>query len=94
MFGLFKKKENFKIPLKVDPVTVGWRNHMWVMTPDGVGIIFRLGVISNVHLTDIKGETIASNEYHIHQIRQATYLEIPEARRQITKEAAASLGYN
>lgn len=94
MFGWLKKKN---IPTKVQselPLEfTAWRNHMWVMTPDGIGIIFKLGVSSEVHLTDIDGLTIASKIYPTVVLRQAKFIEVPAKRRQFSKELAASMGY-
>lgn len=91
MFGFFEKKNN-KVPLRVDPQTIGWRTHMWVMTPDGVGIIFRLGVVSTIHLVDNKGETFAIKDFNMNAIRQAKFEEIPACRR-CNPEHAKMLGY-
>jgi len=92
MFGWFKGKEAPKkdnVPLEL----LNWRNNMWVMSPDGIGIIFKLGVESEVHLTDEKGLTVASKIYPTVSLRQAKFNEIPIFRRKITKEVAANLGY-
>lgn len=95
MFGWFKKQE---LPVKVTPKIVSsdlinWRPNMWVMTPDGIGIIFKLDVNAEVHLTDEKGLTVESKVYPIAILRQAKFTEIPVFRRKITKEVAANLGY-
>ena len=73
---------------------IGWRNNMWVVTPDGIGIIFKLGVKSEVHLVDTSGVTVAVNVYDINVLRQASFAEIPSPRRRhISKEKAFALGY-
>lgn len=94
LFDLFKKKD---VPAKkgVDfsPEVANWRPNMWVMTPDGVGIIFKLGVECEVHLTDASGVTFLIKLYPIAILRQARLMEIPAARRKITKEIATKLGY-
>lgn len=70
-----------------------WRNNMWVMTPNGVGIIFALAEPVTVHLVDVNtGETLRSALYSSHDIRQARYEEIPSTRRG-TREKAVELGY-
>lgn len=95
MFGLFKKKGNVKpvvhheVPLQL----LNWRNNMWVVTPDGPGIIFKLGVESEVHLTDGSGHTIGVKIYPTTSLRQAKFTEIPAARRKCSKEQAHVLGY-
>lgn len=90
----FKKKE---IPSKIFPAAmvdyIGWRTSMWVMTPDGIGIIFKLGTECEIHLTDRDGFTMASKMYPILSLRQALFSEIPQARRHFSKETAYSLGY-
>lgn len=93
MFGWFKK-EFTKSPSVAAPLElINWRNNMWVMTPDGIGIIFKLGLESEVHLTDEKGGTVASKVYPTSVLRQAKFGEIPIFRRKITKEIATELGY-
>lgn len=70
-----------------------WRNNMWVMTPDGIGIIFQLSEPVVVHLVDkVSGLTLRSAHYASEQLRQAKFLEIPEVRRG-DKEKANKLGY-
>ena len=94
MWPFTKKKEQ---EVKVIPTTlvdyIGWRNNMWVMTPDGVGIVFKLGTEVDVHLTDANGDMITSKVYPILALRQALFKEIPQKRRGITKEVASTLGY-
>lgn len=92
MFDFFKRKEVVQ-PERKPVALIGWRPNMWVMTPDGIGIIFKLGMESEVHLTDDKGLTIESKVYPIGVLRQAKFTEIPVFRRKVTKEVAANLGY-
>lgn len=92
MFGFFKKKEVVQ-PQRPPVELIGWRSNMWVMTPDGIGIIFKLGMESEVHLTDEKGLTTSSKVYPIATLRQAKFTEIPAFRRKLTKEVASDLGY-
>lgn len=72
---------------------LAWRNHMWVMTSDGVGIITKLGVDSEVHLVDENGETISVIVYPTISLRQAKHLEIPKSRRHPDVTIAKSMGY-
>ena len=75
------------------PVKSVWRNNMWVMTPEGVGILFEMAVPCTVHLVDkSNGETIKVIKADPSQIRQAKYVEIPECRRG-SVERANELGY-
>jgi len=92
MFGWFKKEPVSQIE-RVSLPLLGWRNNMWVMTPDGIGIVFKLGADSEVHLIDSSGLTIASKIYETVSLRQAKYGEIPVVRRKMSKEQAAKLGY-
>lgn len=69
-----------------------WRNNMWVMTPEGVGIIFELREPVRVHLVDENGLTRADKEFPSNELRQARYLEIPYMRRG-DQEKAKRLGY-
>lgn len=91
----FKQKDDGMV--KIHPSTLvgylGWRNNMWVMTPDGVGVLFKLGTESDVHLTDKDGITVDSKSYPILALRQAKFLEIPTPRRGFSKQTAANLGY-
>lgn len=88
-----------KAPLVEKPIVptlidyIGWRNNMWVMTPDGIGIVFKLGKDCEVHLTDSDGYTMQSKVYSILALRQATFDEIPKARRGFTRTTAFKLGY-
>lgn len=72
-----------------------WRNNMWVMSPYGVGILFKLGPMNDVHLVDVKtGETTSCISVTLENLRQAKLEEIPECRRNgITLERANYLGY-
>lgn len=77
------KKKTYVLDLKPDlgPVRSIWRNNMWIMTPDGVGIVFDLREPVRVHLVDANGITVGDKEYSSLSLRQAKYLEIPESRR-------------
>lgn len=93
MFGFLSRfirpKEYVIKPLSL----LGWRNNMWVMTPDGIGIIFELGVESKVHLTDAQGLTILERVYPTQALRQAKLKEIPKERLKCSKAQANALGY-
>lgn len=66
---------------------------MWVMTPDGIGIVFQLGEPSLIHLVDEIGETKSTAYFATTALRQALWEEIPEARRKIDREKGHQLGY-
>lgn len=87
--GVWRNKNTVTITQEAKTV---WRNNMWVMTPDGVGIIFKLEEPVTVHLVDDKGVTIASTQYQSSRIRIAKFEEIPACRR-CTYERAKQLGY-
>ena len=71
-----------------------WRNGMWVMTKKGIGIVFKLGYMSEVHLVNELGETIGATLEHQQAMRQATLAEIPKSRKVgLSVERAAQLGY-
>lgn len=72
-----------------------WRNNMWVMSPYGIGILFKLGQMCDVHLVDVKtGETLSCISVTLENLRQAKLEEIPPCRRNgITQERANYLGY-
>lgn len=70
-----------------------WRNNMWVMTPLGVGVLFKLGEPNLVHLVDENGETQASEYFSSTQLRQAKWEEIPSVRRKVDREKGYQLGY-
>lgn len=93
MFGFLSRfirpKEYVIKPLSL----LGWRNHMWVMTPDGIGIIFKLDVESEVHLTDSNGLTVDKRIYPTTALRQAKLKEIPKERMKCSKAQANALGY-
>jgi hypothetical protein len=93
-FNWFKPKQKGTVVLEARPIKSSfWRNNMWVMTPDGIGIIFDLRQPVLVHLVDERtGLTIGAKEYLAETIRQAKYKEIPESRRG-SPEKAARLGY-
>lgn len=69
---------------------------MWVVTEDGVGILFKLGThTSEIHLVDVKdGSTKMVVTKETSTLRQALYKEIPENRRGASKEWFQSRGYN
>lgn len=70
-----------------------WRNNMWVMTPDGVGIVFDLREPVLVHIVNtIDGTTKYAKEFSSSELRQAKWLEIP-ANRRGDPEKAKRLGY-
>jgi hypothetical protein len=89
IFNFFKKKE---VPSKPLPKST-WRNNMWVMTTDGIGILFTLGDTCEVHLVNEDGSTKLCNFYPLLSLRQAFWNEIPASRRGINKETANGLGY-
>jgi hypothetical protein len=97
-FGLFSDKKEAVAVTKTTQVVTDkpksiWRNNMWVMTPDGVGIMFAIAEPALVHLVSgDTGETVASKLYSTASLRQAKYAEIP-ACRQCSPEKAARLGY-
>ena len=70
-----------------------WRNNMWVMSPQGIGIIFKLGPQCEVHLVDPNGLTIGVSLLPVDQLRQAKWDEIPESRRSVDRERGYQLGY-
>ena len=87
---VFNQKQSFV--LQSAPKSV-WRNNMWVMTPDGVGIIFDLKEPVVIHLVStMNGETIRTGYYQSEVVRQAKFDEIP-ACRQCSRERATELGY-
>jgi hypothetical protein len=104
-FNWFKKKA----PVVVEPVEttivpdtefrstiqmVQFRQNMWVMTPRGVGILFRIGSPCEVHLvSEANGHTIDIISADLSTIRQARYDEIPGSRQGIDRDRAKSLGY-
>ena len=72
------------------------RKGMWVMTPQGVGIVTDFTVNTTV-LVDLvvtpDGTTrLTGYEVDIHEVRQATLKEIPAARRP-TAEHGRRFGY-
>lgn len=67
---------------------------MWVMAPDGIGILFKIANVCEVHLVDEEdGSTLVSAYYSIKELRQARYEEIPECRRGESKEWFNKKGY-
>lgn len=92
MWNPFKRKKATTVLTTV--VKNQWRNHMWVMSPTGVGVLFKYSFPNSlVHLVDAKGETIKEIEVATLELKQAKWEEIPETRRGISQEAAAKLGY-
>jgi len=66
---------------------------MWVMKGDQIGIaIVTNGGIIEFHAVDVDGHTASVSVVDPAELRQASWLEIPEARRP-TAEVAAELGY-
>lgn len=80
-----------QVVISTEPKTI-WRNNMWVITPAGLGIIFRLGEPSEVHIVDEGGLTTDVRQFSTEVLRQAYYSEIPENRRG-SVEKATRLGY-
>lgn len=78
-----------------DVVKSLWRNNMWVMTPYGIGILFKIGNPNTVHLVDPKtGETLKEISVVHNSLRQAKLAEIPASRKVgLTPERATRLGY-
>jgi hypothetical protein len=72
-----------------------WRNNMWVMSPYGIGVLFRLDTMCDVHLVDMKtGETTSCINVPLQALRQAKLAEIPSCRTKgLTSDRAAYLGY-
>lgn len=73
-----------------------FRNNMWVMTEQGIGILFSYSQFaSEVHLVDENdGTTRLITHLGTNTLRQARYDEIPECRRGASKEWFNSKGYN
>ena len=71
-----------------------WRNNMWVMSPKGIGVLFKLDNPCVVHLVDKEGLTTSEIQLPVEQLRQAMWDEIPEKRRGISREKGKRLGYN
>ena len=69
---------------------------MWVMTEDGVGVLFKLGTwTSEIHLVDEEdGTTKLITTKSTSSIRQARYEEIPLCRRGASKEWFNKRGYS
>lgn len=82
--------------LKEQPTTFirKWRQGMWVVYKSRIGILFKLDDICEVHLVDGQtGETVEQITSPLSGLRQAKWVEIPECRRNITREKGAELGY-
>lgn len=90
-------------PVQVEPVTEiitiappirGWREGMWVMDGEQVGILFKLDNVSEIHYVNKDtGETSGIVRRSLTALRQCKYLEIPECRRGVSQEKAEELGY-
>ena len=65
---------------------------MWVMSPDGIGIIFKLEEPVTVHLINSEGITVESKQYQSTRLRIAKFEEIPACRR-CSYDRAVQLGY-
>lgn len=67
---------------------------MWVMTPEGMGIVagFASALEAEVHLTDSNGLTVESKTFYAQQLSQAKLSDIP-AWRQPDAARAEKLGY-
>lgn len=87
--GVFRSKNSVAITQEAKTV---WRNNMWVMSPDGIGIIFKLEEPVTVHLVDKDGATIESKQYQSSRLRIAKFEEIPACRR-CSYDRAVQLGY-
>lgn len=73
---------------------MAFRRNMWVMTDEGIGIIYALSEVCEIHLVDKDDGTTRMSVYkNINDLRQAKYLEIPEIRRGSSKEWFNKKGY-
>jgi hypothetical protein len=93
--NLWEKKEA-PVPPNIITTTIVkslWRNNMWVMSPKGVGILFKMGQPCEVHIVDDQGLTVSTVLLPLEQLRQATFNEIPHPRRGVSEERAKLLGY-
>jgi len=88
--SFFKSKPVVETPPVIKSL---WRNNMWVMAPQGVGVLFALGAPCIVHLVDEIGETKGVVQLPAEQLRQAKWDEIPESRRGVSRERGLYLGY-
>jgi len=71
-----------------------WRPNMWVIYEGKPAILFSLDSPCIIHFVDPEsGETIETTSVELSALRQATYDEIPQIRRGISREAAKELGY-
>lgn len=94
MWNPFKKKTNTHVIPAGARQKQDWRNGMWVDTNDGVGVLFSLGLVESIiHLVDKDGITIAEKVILNRSLRRAKWLQIPEARRKVSKEQGFYLGY-
>jgi hypothetical protein len=92
MFQFIKKTFS---PKQVEvPVNKSWRQGMWVIHEGEPHIIFRIGVPTVIHSVNKQtGETTGEKSVSLDSLRQAHFDEIPEIRRQISRERAKELGY-
>lgn len=88
--NLFRKNT---VDTSTDVVKSQWRNNMWVMTPQGIGVIFKLGPQCEIHLVAQDGSTSGVSLLPVDQLRQAKWDEIPESRRGVSRERGLQLGY-
>lgn len=89
-----KPKPNEPIELVVAD-TSNWRKGMWVVYAGDVGVLYDITpAYAEVHLVDVAtGLTIKEVRPAISALRQAKWLEIPDCRRGIEREAGRELGY-
>jgi L-rhamnose isomerase len=93
MWNPFKPKTNTSV-ISSDVTKTQWRRNMWVMTPDGVGVLQEMRPDKYVsHLVDKDGLTLSSAEHYPQDVRQAKWMEIPAFRRQVSDDVAKHLGY-
>lgn len=93
MWNPLRKKPKTEVLLPVVK-KVQWRNNMWVVTEDGVGILFDYGPVDSVvHLVNPDGTTKESKTYKSLMLRQAKWNEIPQNRRGVDRTTANYLGY-
>jgi hypothetical protein len=93
--GIFSKWIKYFEP-KVQPniIKKNWRTSMWVIHEGRPAILFSIDSPCIIHLVDTEtGETIEATSVQLSELRQATYDEIPQIRRGISREVAKELGY-
>ena len=75
-------------------ITKNWRVGMWVMFEGQVAILVSLDSPAKIHMVDVNtGETVEQKTVGFDSLRQAVWEEIPQCRRNISKEQAKELGY-